>query len=544
MDAEQEALYEWSRLPFWLCDHVNEYVDGALLRVRIPACADLEGAGDMQEWGRLLARAQQLFKLPRTLELQLRIELKDGPVGYVVDQVSLEVAKATLLGYGASRLRTLTRVEVEVWRAARVISASPMPPLALGHVAPIANEERAFFARTLKQLVYPHDGLPGAPEPVRRARLARASHAHRTTPLARVHVCEARTHARAVRARQRTRQPAPHTPFTSHAGKWSDECGRVLARFPGLLFAFDELRELAAAAMGDGEWMLSPIAALCPCCAYDARRRADVGRQGVLLLNTPNQPLKLLQHLRQCHASDPTACLLVSRWERVLADHTCTATELDESVGRVALFSPTALAASKEELALRPDVCLRPPEHRIAWWLNQLLRLQAGALSTKHLAVQQLLALLHALLEVPIADWGKTAPALKRFAQEALYVCRQRGYRLLAGAGMAGTGSKSAVRFDVARKCAVVATAAQSEGARHAQPDAIRRLSPHHRPALRSICILLTCSCLINFRFSRRPANTAATLGAAVEPVDAQGGDRGLHVWRAGRPVACAAAPP
>ena len=56
----------------------------------------------------------------------------------------------------------------------------------------------------------------------------------------------------------------------------------------------------------------------------------------------------------------------------------------------------------------------------------------------------------------------ETAPALKRFAQEALYACRQRGYRLLTGAGMTGTGSKSAVRFEVVRKCATAA--AQSEG--------------------------------------------------------------------------------
>ena len=38
----------------------------------------------------------------------------------------------------------------------------------------------------------------------------------------------------------------------------------MLARFPTLLFAFDAARKLATAAMGDSEWLLNPVATLCP----------------------------------------------------------------------------------------------------------------------------------------------------------------------------------------------------------------------------------------------------------------------------------------
>jgi hypothetical protein len=59
------------------------------------------------------------------------------------------------------------------------------------------------------------------------------------------------------------------------------ECGCVLARFPTLLFAFDAARKLATAAMGDSEWLLNPVATLCPVLRVRPalpRRRRTVGR--------------------------------------------------------------------------------------------------------------------------------------------------------------------------------------------------------------------------------------------------------------------------
>ena len=42
------------------------------------------------------------------------------------------------------------------------------------------------------------------------------------------------------------------------------ECGCVLSLFPTLLFGFEAARKLATAAMGDSEWLLNPVATLCP----------------------------------------------------------------------------------------------------------------------------------------------------------------------------------------------------------------------------------------------------------------------------------------
>ena len=78
----------------------------------------------------------------------------------------------------------------------------------------------------------------------------------------------------------------------------------MLARFPTLLFGFDVARELATAAMGNSDsasGCSTPPPRSARCCACEPRRRADVERQGVLVMHASNQPLKLLQNLRECH---------------------------------------------------------------------------------------------------------------------------------------------------------------------------------------------------------------------------------------------------
>ena len=118
--------------------------------------------------------------------------------------------------------------------------------------------------------------------------------------------------------RQRTLQPAPHTRrhLEWRTDKWSVVSGCVLARFPALLFGFDAARKLATAAMGDSECGCStPSPRSARCSACDPRCRADAGRQDVLLvMRAPSQPLKLLQHLRECHVGPVVAgcvCLCV-----------------------------------------------------------------------------------------------------------------------------------------------------------------------------------------------------------------------------------------
>ena len=57
----------------------------------------------------------------------------------------------------------------------------------------------------------------------------------------------------------------------------------MLVRFPTLLFGFDAARELATAAMGDSEWLLNPVATLCPVLRVRTappRRRRTAGRAG------------------------------------------------------------------------------------------------------------------------------------------------------------------------------------------------------------------------------------------------------------------------
>ena len=69
MEAEfveaANAVAEWRRLPFFLCDHVNEYGAGRRRELTINADAVHvglpEGTADMLNWTALLSRAQRVL---------------------------------------------------------------------------------------------------------------------------------------------------------------------------------------------------------------------------------------------------------------------------------------------------------------------------------------------------------------------------------------------------------------------------------------------------------------------------------------------------
>ena len=160
-EHQQDALREWERLPFQLRDHINEYADGKPRAVPLPARASTEGMADMTNWPLLLGRSQQVFSIPRSVEVELVVTMRDGPIGAVVDQESLVVVHAALLNLGAHVLRSTTLVQVRVQRRSRLVSPRLLPPLALGHSEPLPNEERATVGQWLKNTVYPDAAKAG-----------------------------------------------------------------------------------------------------------------------------------------------------------------------------------------------------------------------------------------------------------------------------------------------------------------------------------------------------------------------------------------------
>lgn len=180
--------------------------------------------------------------------------------------------------------------------------------------------------------------------------------------------------------------------------------------------------------------ILNPVAALCPCCVMDQHERGGVamGRQGVVLLHVPNQPLNFLKHLRghagkgsalaglagalkvpllggselpttallagrcgylaalraqeqtlgrcnlrgeRCEAGSKSPILppsslarLVDRWEKLLNDQTLSGADLDAVVDVVQLFTATGVATSRDELLERHDLCHRPAQQHFVAW--------------------------------------------------------------------------------------------------------------------------------------------------------------------------------
>lgn len=164
-EHQQDALREWERLPFQLRDHINEYADGKPRAVPLPARASTEGMADMTNWPLLLGRSQQVFSIPRSVEVELVVTMRDGPIGAVVDQESLVVVHAALLNLGAHVLRSTTLVQVRVQRRSRLVSPRLLPPLALSRSEPLPNEERSTVEKHLKYIVYPDAAKAGKQSP-------------------------------------------------------------------------------------------------------------------------------------------------------------------------------------------------------------------------------------------------------------------------------------------------------------------------------------------------------------------------------------------
>ena len=213
-------------------------------------------------------------------------------------------------------------------------------------------------------------------------------------------------------------------PATSEEGQWTAACDELMMQSPSLLLSFDEQRaEGFARAIGDGRFLINPLRMACPACAT------------VLWMQAANHVGNLDIHLRTCRATGATA--IRRRLEGWRNNNQITAAGLD----RIAELPPDRPAPPVD----RPDFFPRPAE-----WLLPWLRVLVMGLTTQHVFVQMLIAVLYMVCGCHQLYWGTHFPALLSFAHEAYYTVRPKGYRLLRGPVFTGQGRRSDTRIAVA----------------------------------------------------------------------------------------------
>jgi len=213
-------------------------------------------------------------------------------------------------------------------------------------------------------------------------------------------------------------------PANLEEGQWTTACNELMMQSPSLLLSFDELRaEGFARAIGDGRFLINPLRMACPACAT------------VLWMQAANHVGNLDIHLRTCRAT--CAAAIRRRLEGWRNNNQITAAGLD----RIAELPPGRPAPPVD----RPDFFPRPAE-----WLLPWLRVLVMGLTTQHVFVQMLIAVLYMVCGCHQLYWGTHFPALLSFAHEAYYTVRPKGYRLLRGPVFTGQGRRSDTRIAVA----------------------------------------------------------------------------------------------
>jgi hypothetical protein len=354
-----------------------------------PAQRD-KGIVDMSYWRDLEQHARLQLGIPPAIgAIHVKIYLESTFCGLAGDETALVAAVGQLCRLGAERLRAAPYIVGHVLSV--LVPPRVLPPLNVG-APPMSNEQRNELAREL------------------------------------LHAC-----------------------YAAGRQKWTSECDARVSSCPAAVYQFLRLRELVAVAQGggDGFLLLNPVACVCP--FHGGSCTGD----GLVRLNTLNQISHLIQHLRAVHAPhNPTARTLLARLEHVLQnDKAASVATLDQ-------LHPWPEGAAlggdqwRELDCSRADLWLPTPPsctHPLALMLNELLSPRVGVptLTREHVQVQALDSLVHALLDMHIADWQTEWPALSHWAMALHHVGRERTYRLLRGSGLFGSGASSKVSYPI-----------------------------------------------------------------------------------------------
>ena len=202
-------------------------------------------------------------------------------------------------------------------------------------------------------------------------------------------------------------------------GVWTAACHELMLRNPKHLLLFDELRhEGVGRALGSGSFLVNPIRAACPCCG------------DVCALGKANELHNLLTHLVKCKA--PSAATIYRRLKLANNHLLISAAELDECGGRLESTTLSRLPPTDRADFYSRDL----PSQWYRPWLEQLL----AWLTTQHVVVQMLLALLYCSVGWSTLRWARHVPVLLMFAHQIYYTARPAGLNLMRGRTFHGKG--------------------------------------------------------------------------------------------------------